>query len=209
MKTTTSAPGQLPVQDCDELAAEGHIIAPTRSREKQYQRRTSSTWRGRGNRAPRPVELPEQTGSQRTGQAGRAEHGNTIVTAPPNHPRAQLHLPGLPAGACCTCLIRWAARQTPKSIHRSTSPSSRCVLVRPRQRGRPHSGSGYAGQLWLEIVPRTFRSCIRQPGDCLNAAAVLEVAGPRDAAAVKELRARHSAIGRLLLHRHQDGRPRP
>ena len=186
MNTTKSAAGVLPVQELRELAAEGRIIVPNPIREEQYQ--------------PASLDLRLGATAHRvqasflTGPA--ASVPDKLAELSMGH--LELRQPTILERNCIYLVCLQEMLYLPETLRGKANPKSTTGRLDVFTRVLTDHGdafdripAGYDGQLWLEIVPRTFPIVVRE-GDCLTQLR-LERGNPR--CSDEELRARHEAIG--------------
>ena len=186
MNTTKSAPGVLPVQELRELAAEGRIIVPNPIREEQYQ--------------PASLDLRLGATAHRVQASFLTGPGASVPDklAELSMGHIELRHPTILERNCIYLVCLQEMLYLPETLGGKANPKSTTGRLDVFTRVVTDHGdtfdripAGYDGQLWLEIVPRTFPIVVRE-GDCLTQLR-LERGDPR--CTDEELRARHDATG--------------
>ena len=162
MNETKPAPGVLPVQELRDLAADKHIIVPEPIREEQYQ--PASLDLRLGITAHR-VQASFLTGPNASVPDKLAELGMAHL---------ELRQPTILERNCIYVVCLQEMLDLPTTLRGKTNPKSTTGRLDVFTRVITDHGdrfdqipAGYHGQLWLEIVPRTFPIVIRE-GDCLT-----------------------------------------
>ena len=162
MNETKPAPGVLPVQELRDLAADKHIIVPEPIREKQYQ--PASLDLRLGITAHR-VQASFLTGPNASVPDKLAELGMAHL---------ELRQPTILERNCIYVVCLQEMLDLPTTLRGKTNPKSTTGRLDVFTRVITDHGdrfdqipAGYHGQLWIEIVPRTFPIVIRK-GDCLT-----------------------------------------
>lgn len=186
MNNTDSTPGILPIQQLRDLAAASRITAGDPIREEQYQPASLDLRLGATTHRIQASFLtgPKATVTDKLDELAMA--------------RLDLRRPTILERNCIYLVCLQEMLYLPETLCGKANPKSTTGRLDVFTRVVTDHGdtfdripTGYDGQLWLEIVPRTFPIIVRE-GDCLTQLR-LQRGDPR--CTDEELRARHDAIG--------------
>ena len=162
MKKTDPAAGVLPIQELRALAADGRIVTVEPLRNEQYQPASVDLRLGAVGHRMQASFLtgPDATVSDKLSELSMRRFDlrkGTILEPNAIHLICLQEALNLPAGL--------HGKANPKSTTGRLDVFTRVITNRGEAFDR--IPAGYDGQLWLEIVPRTFPIVVRE-GDCLT-----------------------------------------